>query len=76
MIVEVVEFLIANGHSFGDIRRYSLPQLFLFQELIGSRMKAEVEVIKKLREGSGNAGAGRKVETSGRSRQSRRQGAK
>lgn len=57
ILVSAIEFLISQGHSFGSIKKYSIPQLFLFMSLIAERNKA-------LEEDHGNKDKGRKVKTS------------
>lgn len=37
VIVEGIDFLISQGHSFGEIKKYSFPQFMLFLDLIGRR---------------------------------------
>jgi hypothetical protein len=32
-----VDVLISEGHSFGEIKKYSFPQFLLFLDLIGRR---------------------------------------
>lgn len=40
-IASAIEFLISQGHSFRDIKSYSLPQVMLFMRL--SRKRLEIE---------------------------------
>ena len=42
-----IELLISEGHSFGEIRNYSFPQLLLFVRLLTDRWKREADAIKK-----------------------------
>lgn len=43
-IAAAIEFLISQGHSFRDIRGYSLPQLLLFIRLATDRLSASSDV--------------------------------
>jgi len=47
VLSEAIEFLISSGHSFSDIRDYSLPQVILFQHLIVTRWNKQAEAQKK-----------------------------
>ena len=37
-LATAIEFLISQGHSFTEIRKYSLPQIVLFMKLANKRL--------------------------------------
>lgn len=43
ILVSAIEFLISQGHSFESIKKYSIPQLFLFISLIDERVTSGEE---------------------------------
>ena len=40
VLVSAIECLISQGHSFDSIKKYSIPQLFLFVSLISERYES------------------------------------
>lgn len=60
ILASAIEVLISQGHSFEAIKKYSIPQLFLFVSLISERYETIKDTDGKKK--------GRKVKTSYRDR--------
>lgn len=53
MIAFGVGFLIHENHSFEEIKKYSIPQLLLFQDLILKRRDMEIKAQQSVEEKGG-----------------------
>jgi hypothetical protein len=69
-MAEAIELLISEGHVFSEVRKYSIPQLMLFLNLISTRYDRSAPDSQKDKK---DGGEGRIVKTSYRGDQQKRQ---